>query len=165
MDRGQWDLRKACKAEVMSLSALLQCAVAAAPHTPSFITQPTIPPTLLYCFSLSLLSLSPYPMAAQPSLRSFISWKGSPFASFMSSRFGCMLWFCLHGSHFLFCFFRRRRLRLHFAPFRPGDARGNCCPRFSINLPELLQQLYNTLHYIKKREKREKKRDTLRGWY
>jgi hypothetical protein len=53
VDRGQWDSRKAYKAEVMSLSTPLQCAVAAAPHT--------IPPTLLYCFSLSFFA---YPMAA-----------------------------------------------------------------------------------------------------
>lgn len=140
MDRGQWDLRKACKAEVMSLSALLQCAVAAAPHNLLYYTTHHSTHSPLLLFSLSLLF--PWlPICLNHLFGLLLAEREVPFASFMSSRFGCMFSFCLHGSHFLFCFFRRRRRRLHFAPFRPRDARGNCCPRFSINLPELLQHL------------------------
>jgi hypothetical protein len=55
VDRGQWDSRKAYKAEVMSLSTPLQCAVAAAPHTFLYYTTHHSTHSPLLLFSLSLL--------------------------------------------------------------------------------------------------------------
>lgn len=155
MDRGQWDLRKACKAEVMSLSALLQCvAAAAAPHTFLYYTthHSTYSPLLL--FSLFLCLSHGCPFALNHLFGLLLAEREVPLPLLLCPR-DLDICFVYMEAIFLFCFFRRRRLRLHFAPFRPRDAshaRGNCCPRFSINLPELSQQLYNTLHYIKKKK-------------
>jgi hypothetical protein len=65
VDRGQWDSRKAYKAEVMSLSTPLQCAVAAAPHTFLYYTthHSTHSPLLLFSLFLCLSHGCPFALS------------------------------------------------------------------------------------------------------